>query len=84
MATPQSYPALKVLAPTLLIVAIMGVIRGFFQGMGTMIPSALSQIIEQIVNAAVSVGAAYVLFNYGLKIGKIIGREKEISESRSM
>ena len=81
LATPQSYLALKILGPTLLIVAVMGVIRGFFQGMGTMVPSALSQIVEQIVNAVVSVGAAYVLFNYGLRIGKVVGNEKEFSES---
>ncbi|MBR5590450.1 MAG: ATP-binding cassette domain-containing protein, partial [Anaerotignum sp.] len=37
---------------------IMGVLRGFFQGLGTMVPSAISQVIEQIVNAVVSVMAA--------------------------
>ena len=47
--------ALRVLAPGLLIVAVMGVLRGYFQGMGTMLPTAASQIIEQIVNAIVSV-----------------------------
>ena len=40
----------------------MGVVRGFFQGMGTMVPTAVSQILEQIVNAIVSViGASYLL-----------------------
>lgn len=54
--------ALRVLAPGLFIVAVMGVLRGFFQGMGTMIPTALSQILEQIVNALVSIiGASYLL-----------------------
>lgn len=54
--------ALRVLAPGLFIVAVMGVLRGFFQGMGTMIPTALSQILEQIVNAIVSIiGASYLL-----------------------
>ena len=45
--------ALRVLAPGLFIVAVMGVLRGFFQGMGTMIPTALSQILEQIGRAHV-------------------------------
>ena len=54
--------ALRVLAPGLLIVAVMGVMRGFFQGMGTMVPTAASQILEQIVNAIVSVvGASYLV-----------------------
>ena len=54
--------ALRVLAPGLLIVAVMGVLRGYFQGMGTMVPTAASQIIEQIVNAIVSIiGASYLV-----------------------
>ena len=44
LKTPLSSIALKVLAPTLLIVAIVGVFRGFFQGLNTMMPSAISQI----------------------------------------
>ena len=62
MSLRLSAYALRVLAPGLLIVAVMGVVRGFFQGMGTMVPTAVSQILEQIVNAIVSViGASYLL-----------------------
>lgn len=71
--TPYSIFALRVLAPALVVVAILGVLRGFFQGMGTMMPSAISQILEQIVNAIVSVWAAYVLFSYGKKVGAVLG-----------
>ena len=71
--TPFSIFALKILAPTLLVVAILGVLRGFFQGLGTMMPSAVSQILEQIANAIVSVWAAYVLFSYGTKAGALLG-----------
>ena len=71
--TPMSIFALRVLAPVLIIVAVLGVIRGFFQGIGTMVPSAVSQILEQIVNAGVSVGAAFVLFGYGMRIGGVLG-----------
>lgn len=59
--------AIKTLAPTVWIMAYLGVFRGYFQGMGTMIPTAMSQILEQIINAVISVGAAFLLFNYGLK-----------------
>ena len=52
---------LKVLAPTIFFVAILGVVRGFFQGQGTMIPTAVSQLIEQIINAAVSIIAGFML-----------------------
>ena len=73
LKTPLSAIALKVLAPTLLVVALLGVFRGFFQGLGTMIPSAISQIGEQIVNAIVSVVAAKILFDYGKKVGGVLG-----------
>lgn len=72
MSSPMSVLSLKVLAPTIFVVAVMGVLRGYFQGMGNMLPTAISQLIEQIVNAIVSVGAAYVLFSYGKKVSAII------------
>lgn len=71
LKTPLASYAVKILAPVIFIVALNGALRGFFQGMNTMVPSALSQIIEQIINAIVSVVAAYFLFSYGLKLSKI-------------
>ena len=63
LADAAKYPGvsmpLKVLAPTIIVVAIIGVLRGFFQGKNTMVPTAISQILEQIINAIVSVYAAY-------------------------
>lgn len=67
MSMHLSVYALRVLAPGLLIVAILGVLRGFFQGMGTMVPTAFSQIIEQIVNAVVSLVAASYFFKVGAR-----------------
>ena len=76
LKTPQSVIALKVLAPTLFVVAIVGVLRGFFQGLNTTVPSALSQVAEQIVNAIVSIVAAFALVGYGVKVGKVLGDEE--------
>ena len=66
--TPQSRLALQVLAPTILVVALMGCMRGYFQGLGSMVPTAVSQIVEQVINAAVSISAAWGLFQYGAKL----------------
>ncbi len=55
---------LKVLAPTIFVFSIMGVIRGYFQGKHTVIPTSVSQILEQIVNAVVSVVAAKLLISH--------------------
>ena len=53
--------ALRVLAPAIFLFALTGVLRGFFQGHGTMV---------QIINAIVSVAGAYVMLQYGLKLGE--------------
>ena len=65
---PYAAFALRTLAPTVWIMAYLGVLRGYFQGRGTMVPTAASQIFEQIVNAVVSVAAGSVLFNEALKV----------------
>lgn len=57
---------LRVLAPTIFIVALLGVFRGFFQGKKTMVPTAVSQIIEQVVNAVVSVLASYLFMKWNV------------------
>ena len=59
---PQSAIALRVLSPALIILSVLGVMRGYFQGLGTMIPTAVSNIFEQIVNAIVSIVAASALY----------------------
>ena len=72
MNLPKSAIALRILAPTLLIVAVMGVIRGYFQGLGTMMPTAFSQLFEQVVNAVISVIAAIYLFEYGTMVSALL------------
>ena len=57
--SPGSALPLKVMAPTILVFAVMGVFRGYFQGHGDMIPTSVSQIIEQVIHAGVSIWASY-------------------------
>lgn len=78
MSMELSAYALRVLAPGLFIVAVMGVMRGYFQGMGTMMPTAISQILEQLVNAVVSVIGASYLLEMGKKAAAA-GGDKSIS-----
>lgn len=70
---PYTRYALKTLAPTIWVMAYLGVFRGYFQGLGTMVPTALSQIFEQIINAIVSIVAAKNLFEAGLKANLVRG-----------
>lgn len=57
----NSIVALRVLAPTIFFSGFLGVFRGYFQAHGSMLHTSLSQILEQILNAGVSIGAAYLL-----------------------
>lgn len=66
---PDSYYSILTLCPTLVIVAIMSVFRGYFQGMHTMVPTAISQIIEQVFNAFFSVYLAWVFLSVNVPEG---------------
>ena len=66
---PDAYYTLVSLAPTVLIVAVMSSFRGYFQGMNTMVPTAISQVIEQIFNAVFSVFIAWVLVPKSIALG---------------
>lgn len=57
----NSVTVLKVFAPTVFLSGLLGSLRGFFQAQKTMVPTSVSQIVEQMANALVSVGGAYLL-----------------------
>lgn len=58
---PQSsIDVLRIFAPTIFFSGLLGVLRGYFQAHGTMVQTSFSQIIEQILNAVVSISAAYL------------------------
>lgn len=73
--SPESYYCILTLSPTLFIVAIMSAYRGYFQGMNTMVPTAISQVVEQAFNAFFSVYLAYVFL--GIGVNRAVG-EKNI------
>ncbi len=52
---------LRIFAPTVFVFGILGVLRGYFQAYGSMVQTSISQILEQLVNAVMSIAAAYAL-----------------------
>lgn len=58
---PEVIPVLRTFAPTIFVYGILGVLRGYFQAHKSMAQTSVSQVLEQVANAAVSVGAAYLL-----------------------
>ena len=75
MSMDMSVYALRILAPCILVVALLGVLRGFFQGNGSMVPTAVSQILEQIVNAVASIAGAYILLQVGKGLAETRGND---------
>lgn len=51
-------PAIRAIAPALLLVPVMSALRGYFQGYQWMEPTASSQVLEQIVRVATILGLA--------------------------
>lgn len=80
MQKPFLKYVLRPLAPALFIMAYLGVLRGFFQGFGTMVPTSISQILEQVANAVCSILFAYLFFKRG-EIANLVYDTTEYSYS---
>ena len=57
----NAVPVLRIFVPTIFLSGLLGVFRGYFQAHRTMVHTSLSQILEQIFNASISILAAWLL-----------------------
>ena len=64
---PRTYYPLIAIAPAIPIIAVSSVLRGYFQGRQNMRPSAISQILEQIVRIALIATATKTFLPYGVE-----------------
>jgi O-antigen/teichoic acid export membrane protein len=58
---PQEVPVLRSLALAVLIIPILSILRGYFQGFNDMMPSAMSQFVEQLARVIWMLLTAYVI-----------------------
>ena len=63
--TPEGYQSFICIAPSLFFVCIMSAYRGYMQGMRRMMPTAVSQLIEQVGKVAVALPLASIGFAQG-------------------
>jgi stage V sporulation protein B len=63
---PSAYLAISALAPAVLLTSIASSYRGYFQGRGDMNATAVSQVLEQIMNLVFSIIFAALLRRYGV------------------
>lgn len=65
---PGSSLSMKATAPALLLVPVMASYRGYFQGMQEMVPTAVSQVVEQIFRVVLGLSAAWIMYNSAVDI----------------
>ncbi|MGD6819088.1 putative polysaccharide biosynthesis protein [Metabacillus sp. 84] len=58
-------PLIEIVSFSFLLVPFISVLRGYFQGMHHMFPTALSQVIEQAFRVVTIIGIAYILLKNG-------------------
>ena len=51
--------AVMAIAPSVLMVAVLAVFRGYYQGRSNMVPTAVSQVIESLGKLFIGLGLAY-------------------------
>lgn len=68
IGSERSAYSLMTIAPTMLFICISSAYRGYFQGCGNMVPTAVSQLIEAIFKLVLGVSAATYAIRSGYSI----------------
>ncbi len=68
--------AMLFVAPALIFGAFCGALRGFFQGNGTLVPTAYSMIIESVIMLVTGFLGAKFLSAYGQKAGALLQNDQ--------
>lgn len=66
---PEAYYSILAVAPAIFVVFVMASYRGYFQGQRRMAPTAISQLVEQVIKVIATVGMIYLLLPYGDQFG---------------
>ncbi|GGA50985.1 putative polysaccharide biosynthesis protein [Paenibacillus physcomitrellae] len=73
IGSPELVPALQASAPALLFVPASAALRGYFQGRQDMLPTAVSQVIEQAVRVATMIALLLYLTSLNASNASIAG-----------
>lgn len=72
LGSPYGAITLRMLMPAYILTVIAQTLRGYFQGMGTYVPTGVSKILEQILILGSSVFVCILLQRYGHKISALL------------
>lgn len=68
---PRGYLAVVAIAPAIFLSAVVGVMRGYFQGMGTMLPTVHSRLLEKVIQLGASLLLGAAFYAYGEKVAAL-------------
>ena len=66
MGMPESWGGILFISPTILVCSVLSAYKGYFQGRKNMNPTAISQVLEQVVHMVVSIVMTWILLPYGV------------------
>lgn len=66
------YFSIAAMAPAVCLWTVVGVMRGYFQGMGAMLPTVHSRFLEKFIMLAASLMAASMMYAYGIKVANLL------------
>ena len=71
MNEPLGYWPIRALAPAVFCVCLLACIRGYTQGQGNMVPTAVSQVIEVVCKLFVGLGLAWYFLTLNMSVDKV-------------
>lgn len=66
---PTAALGVKLISPSLFFVAVLSAYRGYFQGLQNMVPTATTQIVEQIIKLGAGLALASLWVSRGVEFG---------------
>lgn len=73
---PEAALTMKILAAAFFLQALCAMLQGYFQGMGTAMPSMIYSVLKQIFCLSFSVLFAHMMHGYGGKVSSLLHNEK--------
>lgn len=75
---PYSIYVVKCMAVAFPVYGMIGALNGYFQGMGTMMPTCVVGLLEQIVTVPLSLLFGFLFHNHGTKVAAFLQQENYI------
>ena len=73
-SSPDSLWSILAIAPSVIFCCLAAAYRGYYEGLSNMMPTAVSQVVESVIKAAMGLGLSYIVLHLGTQ--GLISQEK--------